>query len=112
MHDLQTRAPDASDYVFVDATKSLQGGAIPQTTFPPYGFGLLLKEGESKLLHIEAQNSGSNAFAGIPFQIMWAAALTSYMFKSESVKLTFVNTYYDQLGVHDREESEIAENIE
>lgn len=59
MHDLQTRAPDASDYVFVDATKSLQGGAIPQTTFPPYGFGLLLKEGESKLLHIEAQNPGS-----------------------------------------------------
>ena len=54
----------------------------------------------------------ANAFAGIPFQIMWAAALTSYMFKSGSVKRTFVNTYDDQIGIYDREESEIAGNIE
>ncbi|MBO9616137.1 MAG: DUF3857 domain-containing protein [Dyadobacter sp.] len=59
LHDLENRAPQASDYLFVDATMSLQGGAIPQTYFPAYGHGLLLKEGESKLLHMGVQNPGS-----------------------------------------------------
>lgn len=59
MHDIQNRAPEPSDYIFIDATLSLQGGAVSQTYFPPYGSGLLLKEGEGKLLHIEAQHPGS-----------------------------------------------------
>ncbi|WP_143828846.1 DUF3857 domain-containing protein [Dyadobacter fermentans] len=59
MHDLENRAPEARDYVFVDPTIALQGGAIPQTSFAAYGYGLLLKERQSKLLHMEAQNPGS-----------------------------------------------------
>lgn len=59
MHEPENRLPEARDYVFVDATMSLQGGAIPQTYFPAYGYGLLLKDGESKLLHIQTQNPGS-----------------------------------------------------
>jgi transglutaminase-like putative cysteine protease len=59
MHDLESRRPEARDYVFIDATMSLQGGAIPQTYFPAYGHGLLLKAGEKKLLHMQTQNPGS-----------------------------------------------------
>ena len=54
----------------------------------------------------------ANIFVTTPVQIMWAAALTSYMYKSASVKRTFANTYEDQIGVHGRQESEMIENAE
>lgn len=55
------RAPglnDPKDFVYIDATIALQGGAIPMTYFPPYSRGLVLKQGITGPFEIPAQNHG------------------------------------------------------
>ncbi|WP_138484275.1 DUF3857 domain-containing protein [Dyadobacter bucti] len=44
--------------IFVDATISLQGGALSKLNFPPYGQGLLLKKGQKRPIALPIQNPG------------------------------------------------------
>ena len=48
---------DENAFVYIDATYSLQGGAISQLFFPAYGAGLLLKSGQDEIITIPLQNS-------------------------------------------------------
>ena len=49
---------DTDGFIFVDATISLQGGALATWSFPPYGQGLLLKKGQKKPIDLPMQNPG------------------------------------------------------
>lgn len=46
------------DFLLVDATMSLQGGAAGQINFPNYGQGLLLKKGQNGLISLPQQDAG------------------------------------------------------
>ncbi|WP_221391173.1 DUF3857 domain-containing transglutaminase family protein [Dyadobacter sp. NIV53] len=45
-------------FVFIDATFSLQGGAISKLFFPAYGAGLLLRKGQEDIIPVPLQNPG------------------------------------------------------
>lgn len=49
---------DDNAFVFIDATYSLQGGAISKLSFPAYGAGLLLRKGQDEIIAIPLQNPG------------------------------------------------------
>jgi len=49
---------DDNAFIFIDATYSLQGGAISKLFFPAYGQGLLLRKGQDEIISIPLQNPG------------------------------------------------------